>query len=342
MTAKVLSELFGLEIVGNIEANISNVAKLEDAKEGDLTFFSDSKYVKYLKDTKATVIIVKKDFTDYELAKTYIKADNPYIIFLMIVDKFFKPIITLDGIDVTACIEKSCNVECNVAIGKNVVISANSSIGKDTKIFHNCVIGENVKMGENCLIYPNVSIADKTVIGNNVIIYSGAVIGTDGFGYLRDENGNHVKIPQIGNVVIEDDVEIGANTCIDRAALGSTVIKKGTKLDNLVQIGHNVQIGEQTAISSQTGVSGSTKIGSYCTFGGQVGLADHIEIGDKVMIGAKSGVSRSIPSNNAYMGIPAKDFKKFTRIEAHIRNIEDYANRIKILEKTIEELKNKL
>lgn len=339
MKVQEIAKLFNLQVIGNPEAEFTNVANLEFASENDLTFYGDIKYKHQLENTKAKIIIVKEDFNDYKSSITYLKAQNPYLIFLMIIDQFFKPKIELEGIDASSFVDKSSIIGDNTSIGKNVVIGKNCKIGKNNKIFHNTVIGNDVIIGDNCLIYPNVYIGDRVKIGNNVIIYPGVVIGSDGFGYLRDNNGNHHKIPQIGDVVIEDDVEIGANSCIDRAALGSTIIKKGTKIDNLVQIAHNVIVGEQTAISSQSGIAGSSKIGSYCTFGGQVGIADHITIGDRVMLGAQSGVSKSLKGDAIYMGTPAKEYKKYIKIETYQRNLEELFEKVKQLEQEIITLK---
>jgi UDP-3-O-[3-hydroxymyristoyl] glucosamine N-acyltransferase len=200
------------------------------------------------------------------------------------------------------------------------------------------VILENVEIGDNVLIFPTVTIRENSKIGNNVIIHSGSVIGSDGFGYTPNEKGEYVKIPQIGNVIIEDDVEIGSNVSIDRAMLGSTIIKKGSKIDNLVQIAHNVIIGENTAISAQTGVSGSTEIGNNVIVAGQVGFADHLVIADKVIVAAKSGVSKSLTKPGIYFGSPAKEHREALRLEGHIRSLPDYAAKIKELEKRIEEL----
>jgi UDP-3-O-[3-hydroxymyristoyl] glucosamine N-acyltransferase len=330
-----IANLFNLKIVGDPNREFIGVANLEFATENDLTFYGDVKYKNLLEKTKSKCIIVKNDFIDFKEDVTYLLSDRPYVVFLMIIDKFFKPKIELSGIDETSFIPDSAVVGDNVAIGRNVVVGQNSKIGANTIIFHNTVIGNDVEIGQNCLIYPNVYIGDRCKIGNNVILYSGVVIGSDGFGYLRDENGNHVKIPQIGNVIIEDYVEIGANSCIDRAALGSTIIKKGTKIDNLVQVAHNVIIGQETAISSQSGIAGSTKIGSYCTFGGQVGIADHVTIGDKVILGAQSGVSKSLKGNNIYMGTPAREYKKYVVTETLLRNLEQLFEKIKILEEKV-------
>ncbi len=214
-------------------------------------------------------------------------------------------------------------------------------LASNTKIYHNSVILENCKIGNNVLIFPNVTIRENSVIGNNVIIHSGTVIGSDGFGFSPNSEGVYQKIPQIGNVVIEDDVEIGSNVSIDRAAIGSTVIGKGVKLDNLIQIAHNVKVGKNTVMSAQTGISGSTKIGENCIMAGQVGCVGHIEIGDNVLIGAQSGISKSLLKPGTYFGSPAKELKTTLKLEAHIRSLPDYLEKIKKLEEKVSQLENK-
>ena len=224
-------------------------------------------------------------------------------------------------------------------MGKNVVIGPNCKIGNNVKIFHNSVILDNVEVGDNSLIYQNVSIREDSKIGKNVIIHAGAVIGSDGFGYRKDEKGVYNKVPQIGNVILEDDVEIGANTTIDRAALGSTIVKKGTKIDNLVQIAHNVSVGSNTVMSAQSGVSGSVKIGDNVIIAGQVGLAGHLEITDNVVLMAQSGVAKTISKPGLYFGSPAKEARTAKILEAHFRNFPEYVERIKKLEEEIKKLK---
>jgi UDP-3-O-[3-hydroxymyristoyl] glucosamine N-acyltransferase len=230
----------------------------------------------------------------------------------------------------------------NIAVGKNVVIDVGCSIGDNTIIYHNSVIMENVKIGASCLIYPNVSIRENCVLGNNCIIHSNTVIGSDGFGYIPNDKGEYQKVPQIGNVVLEDDVELGSNVSIDRAALGSTTIKKGVKIDNLVQIAHNVQVGDNTVIASQSGIAGSTTIGKHCMLAGQVGIVGHIEIADQVIIGAQSGVSKSITKPGKYRGSPADDMGKTLKLEAHLRNVPAYSEKIKKLEEKIASLEVKI
>ena len=230
----------------------------------------------------------------------------------------------------------------NAAIGKNVVISAGCKIGNNVKIFHNTVILEDVELGDDVVIYQNVSVREKCKIGNRVMIHAGTVIGADGFGYSQDENKIYHKIPQIGNVVIEDDVELGANVTVDRAALGSTIIKRGSKIDNLVQVAHNVFIGEDAILAAQAGVSGSSKIGNRSILAGQVGIAGHLEIGENVVLIAQSGVSKSILKPGYYFGSPAKELKTAFKLEAHIRNLPGYTERLEELEKEVKQLKEQL
>jgi UDP-3-O-[3-hydroxymyristoyl] glucosamine N-acyltransferase len=335
---KDAADLIGGKIFGNENSLIHNVAKIEEASEGELTFLYHPAYEKYFPDTKATAIIVKSGIEKSRDDITYIEVEKPNIALHKIIMHFFNPEFKLEGIDDTAFIDESAEIGSNTAIGKNVVVSKNCKIGNNVKIFHNTVISENVIIDDDCLIFSNVSIREDCKIGKRVIIHSGTVIGSDGFGYTPDENGIYNKIPQIGNVVLEDDVEIGSNVSIDRAALGSTTIKKNAKIDNLVQIAHNVTIGENTVISAQTGVSGSTKVGNNSILAGQVGLVGHIEIGDKVIVGAQAGVSKSLTKPGTYSGSPAQELKDRLRLEAQVRNLPKYAQRIKELEKKIGEL----
>lgn len=291
---KEIAELVGGKVIGNDKISINNVAKIDEAKPGDITFIYLPAYEKYFESTSASAILVKKDFDRTKDGITLIKVDAPDKAFLKIILKYFSPEFNLEGIDNTAFIHPSAVVGENVALGKNVVISAGCRIGDNTKIFHNTVLYDNVEIGSDCLFFSNISIRENCKVGNKVILHSGVVIGSDGFGFNPDDKGVYQKVPQIGNVMLEDDVEIGSNVSIDRAALGSTIIKRGTKIDNLVQIAHNVVVGEDTVISSQTGISGSTKIGNNCVIAGQVGIVGHIEIGDKVVLMAQSGISKSI------------------------------------------------
>lgn len=342
LTVKQIAELVSGKIIGDENLEITSLAKIDEAKQGELSFIYLPAYEKFQNTTKASALLVKPDLNKTRNDLTYIEVSSPEKAFFTILREFFSPEFQLEGIDKTAFVHPNAKLGKNVGIGKNVVISQGCVIGDNTKIFHNTVLYENVEIGNDCLLFSNISIRENCKIGNRVIIHSGTVIGSDGFGFNPDEKGVYQKIPQIGNVVIEDDVELGANVAIDRAALGSTIIKRGTKIDNLVQIAHNVVIGEDTVISSQTGISGSTKIGNHVIIAGQVGIVGHIEIGDNVVLMAQSGISKSIKKPGYYFGYPAKELKTSQKLEAHIRSLPDYAERIKVLEKEIEELKNKI
>lgn len=333
-----IASLIDGKIFGDKSLVISNVAKIEEAKPGDITFLYLSSYEKFFNSTKASAIIVKTGFEKSRNDISYIETSTPEKAFFQIVRKFFSPKFPLSGIDTSAFIHPSAKIGTNAAIGKNVVISEGCVVGDNTKIFHNTTFADNVNIGNNCLIHSNVSVREECKIGDNVIIHSGSVIGSDGFGYSPNEKGEYIKIPQIGNVIIEDDVEIGSNVSIDRAAIGSTIIKRGCKIDNLVQIAHNVSIGENTVISAQTGVSGSTKVGNYCILAGQSGLVGHIELGDKVVITAQAGVSKSILKPGYYSGSPAMEMRTHQKMQAQIRFIPDYVDRIKELENQIKSL----
>lgn len=325
-------------VFGDSDGVIENLNKIEDAVQGDLTFLGSSSYQKYFQNTSATAIFVKRDFAKSRRDIIYIEVDDPGKAFLKVLAAYFNPSFDLKGIDPTASIHPSVFIGAHVAIGKNVVVEEGCVIGENTKIYHNTVILKKTVIGNQCLIFQNVSIREFSVLGNGIILHPGVVIGSDGFGFTPDAKGVYQKIPQIGNVIIEDDVEIGANTTIDRAALGSTIIRRGTKIDNLVQIAHNVSVGEDTVMSSQVGIAGSTKVGSHCVLAGQAGLTGHIELGDNVIIGAQSGISKSITEPGVYFGYPAKPLKTALRLEAHIRNLPEYADKIKQLEAKISQL----
>lgn len=334
-----IAKLVGGKLIGDADLIIESVAKIDEAKKGDLTFLYLSHYEKFFSSTGASAILVKPDFNKTRSDISYIEVDAPEKAFASVIINFFSPEFKLNGIDKTAFIDSSSSVGKNVALGKNVVIGANCVIGNNVKIFHNTVLLDNVEVGENSILFQNISVREDCKIGKRVIIHPGAVIGADGFGYQKDEKGVYHKVPQIGNVVIEDDVEVGANSTIDRAALGSTIVKKGSKIDNLVQIAHNVSVGNNTVMSAQSGVSGSVKIGDNSILAGQVGIAGHLEIGDNVILIAQSGVSKSITKPGMYFGSPAKEFRTAKILEAHIRNLPEYSERIKKLEDEIKKLK---
>lgn len=339
LTVKQIAELVSGKVIGDENTTIHSLAKIDEAAPGDLSFIYLPAYEKFQQTTKASALLVKPELQKTRSDITYIEVESPEKAFFSILREFFTPEFPLYGIDQTAFVHPESKLGKNVALGKNVVVSKGCVIGNNTKIFHNTVLYEDVEIGSDCLIFSNISIREKCKIGNRVIVHSGTVIGSDGFGFNPDEKGVYHKIPQIGNVIIEDDVELGANVTIDRAALGSTIIKRGTKIDNLVQIAHNVVVGEDTVISSQTGISGSTKIGNHVIIAGQVGIVGHIEIGDNVVLMAQSGISKSIKKPGYYFGYPAKELKTSQKLEAHIRHLPDYAEKIKKLEEEIKNLK---
>lgn len=334
-----IADFIGGEITGDEKLEIKNLAKIEEARPGDLTFLYLSHYEKYFPGTKASALLVKPGFNKTRSDISYVEVPDPNKAFFKLVRKFFPPSYPLEGIDKTAFVHSSASLGGNVSLGRNVVISEGCSIGNNVKIFHNTVLLQNVEIGDDCLIFQNVSIRENCKIGNRAIIHPGTVIGSDGFGFEPDDEGKFHKIPQIGDVIIEDDVELGSNVSIDRASIGSTIIKRGVKIDNLVQIAHNVLIGENTVISAQAGISGSTKVGKNCFILGQVGLTGHIEIADNVILIAQSGVSKSITKAGTYFGSPAKEVKTAFKLESHIRNLPEYVRKISELENEIEKLK---
>ena len=341
-TLKEIAELVGGKLFGDGSVVIKNLAKIEEAVPGDLTFLYLPVYEKFFPSTHASAILVKPDFKKVREDIAYIEVKDPNKAFFKIVNQFFTPDFKLEGIDSTAYIHPSAKLGNNVSLGKNVVISSGCLIGNNVKIFHNTVLHDDVIIGNDSLIFSNVSIREKCIVGERVIIHQGAVIGSDGFGYDIDEKGVFHKIYQIGIVRIEDDVELGANVCIDRASTGATVIKKGVKIDNLVHVAHNVIIDENTAIAAQVGISGSTKIGKNCLIAGQVGIVGHIEIADKVTLIAQSGVSKGISKSGTYFGAPAKEMGTALRLEGHIRSLPQYAAKIQQLENQIKELLDKI
>lgn len=313
---------------------ISGISSLEDAEKGDLVFLAHRKYRGQLEHTKASAAIIPADEKFDRIP--VIKSENPQLSFINAVGYFFHPYSPEPGIHSLACVSPTAKVGKNVSIGAFSCIGDDVEIGNRTVIFPFVAIYPFTKVGHNCTIHSHVSIREESLIGNRVIIHNGAVIGSDGFGYIQDKRKSHVKIPQKGVVVIQDDVEIGANTTIDRASLGKTIIRKGTKIDNLVQIAHNVEIGSDVILVAQTGIAGSSKLGKKVIAGGQVGIADHVEIGDNVILAAKSGVTKSIPPNSMVAGIPHLDIRDWRKAWVSIPQLYDLLKEIKKLKKKIE------
>ncbi|NOZ60624.1 MAG: UDP-3-O-(3-hydroxymyristoyl)glucosamine N-acyltransferase [Calditrichaeota bacterium] len=338
LTVSQIARFVDGTLEGDGSAIVYGVAKIEDARDGEIAFISNPKYAKFIESTQASAVIVGHDFPATE--KTIIRTANPYVAFLRVLRYFHPRKEMLDeGIHPSAVIHPSVFVGEGTRIGAGVVIGKNSVIAKDCQIFPNVVIGEDVQVGDKTLIYANVTLREQVHIGRNVIIHSGTVIGSDGFGFAREGEIYH-KIPQVGIVIVEDDVEIGANCTIDRATLGQTIIRKGVKLDNLIQVAHNVEIGENTVIAAQSGIAGSTKLGKNVVIGGQVGIVGHIEIADQVTIAAQSGVTKPLPSKIVVFGYPARPIMQAKREEAALRKLPQLLKRISELEAKITRLEN--
>jgi UDP-3-O-[3-hydroxymyristoyl] glucosamine N-acyltransferase len=327
---------------GNLECKVSGFAKIEEGRPGTLTFLANPKYAHYIYETKASIILVNDDFQAEKALPptlTLIRVPDAYAALAQLLSLVESNKPRKQGIETPSYINASAHLpEKEVYIGAFAYIGENVRLGKNTAIYPHAYIGDNVEIGENTLIYSGVKIYENCKIGRNCIIHSGAVIGADGFGFAK-EGDKFKKIPQLGNVVIEDDVEIGANTTIDRAVMDSTIIRQGVKLDNLIQIAHNVEIGENTAIAAQAGISGSTKIGKNCIMGGQVGLGGHIKIGEKVSIGAQSGIISNIEDGRNIMGAPAIDVKNFFRSSIVFQKLPEMYRQLNQLEKEMKEIK---
>jgi len=338
--AKQIADLIGGKVEGNAQATVHTFAKIEEGKEGAISFLSNPKYAHYLYDTKSTIVLVNDDLQlEKAVSATLIRVPNAYdaVAKLLQIYESMKPKKT--GIDPLASISPKATIGQNVYIGPFAVVSDGAVIGDGTQIYPHTVIGEGVKIGQNVLLYPNVTIYQGCQLGNNVTIHAGSVIGADGFGFAPNQEG-YDKIPQIGIVVIEDNVEIGANTCVDRSTMGQTVIHKGVKLDNLVQIAHNCEVGENTVMSAQAGLAGSTKIGSWCMVGGQAGFAGHIHVADKTFVGAQCGVIGNTKGNGeTLIGSPAMDPKVYFKGMAMLRRLPDMYKQLSELQKQVEELK---
>jgi UDP-3-O-[3-hydroxymyristoyl] glucosamine N-acyltransferase len=341
-TAQQIATLIQGRLEGDPEARVSEVAKIEEAGSGSLCFISNPRYEEYLYTSEASIIIVNESLELLRPVKpTLVRVKDAYSGFAFLLEKYNEMIAggIKTGIEQPSYIAKSARIGQDVYIGAFTYIGENAVIGDGMKIYPGCYIGNNVVLGANGKLCAGVKIYDQCLLGANVVIHSGTVVGGDGFGFAPLEDGTYKKIPQLGNVIIEDDVEIGANTTVDRATMGSTIIRKGVKLDNLIMIAHNVEIGEHTVIAAQTGVSGSTKIGKNCVIGGQVGIVGHIHIADGTRINAQSGLSKSITTPNTTVnGTPAFEYKNSLRSQAVFRNLPDMQQRIQKLEDMVQEL----
>ncbi|MDT0551652.1 UDP-3-O-(3-hydroxymyristoyl)glucosamine N-acyltransferase [Urechidicola vernalis] len=338
--ASQIAEILEAEIVGNPDIEVSTLSKIEEGAEGSLTFLSNPKYTSFIYSTNASVVVVNKTFEpEKEIASTLLKVDDAYKSFSKLLAFYNEYKGAKSGREEPHFISSSASIGNGEYIGAFAYIGERVRIGENCKIHPNVFIGDDVVIGDDTTLYSGVKVYHETKIGSNCMINSGSVIGADGFGFAPDENGEYNKIPQIGNVIIEDNVDIGTCTTIDRATLGSTFIRKGVKLDNQIQIAHNVEIGKNTVIASQTGIAGSSKIGENCQIGGQVGIAGHLTIGNNVRIQAQSGVGGNIKDNEVLYGSPAIGYSNYTKSYVHFKNLPSIVNKMYKLEKELKELK---
>ncbi len=339
-TAKQIAEFVGGHVEGNENAAVHTFAKIEEGTPGALSFLSNPKYTHYLYETKSSIVLINEDVElEKPVEATLVRVKNAYesVARLLQLYESMKP--AKKGIDTLASISPSAKIGQDVYIGAFVVIGDGAVIGDGTQIYPHTVIGDGVTIGTKCLLYPNVTVYQGCKLGNNVTIHAGSVIGADGFGFAPNAEG-YDKIPQIGIVVIEDNVEIGANTCVDRSTMGQTVIHKGVKLDNLIQVAHNCEIGENTVMAAQVGIAGSTKIGRNNMVGGQVGFAGHITVGDNNAFGAQSGIPNSVGDNLRLMGSPAINSRDWARQVVYIKSLEKMSDDIRELKKQLKALQN--
>lgn len=341
-SAKQIAAFIQGEIIGDENATVHTFAKIEEGIPGAISFLSNPKYTPYIYETEASIVLVNKDFTpEQEVKATLIKVDNAYesLAKLLNLYEMSKPKRT--GIDPRAYVAETAKIGKDVYIAPFACIGDHAEVGDNTVIHPHATVGGGAKIGSNCILYANSTVYHDCRVGNNCILHAGCVIGADGFGFAPTPQG-YEKIPQIGIVILEDNVEVGANTCIDRATMGATVIHSGVKLDNLVQIAHNDEIGSHTVMAAQVGIAGSTKVGEWCMFGGQVGIAGHIKIGDQVNLGAQSGVPSSIESGKQLIGTPPCEIKPYFKAAAITRKLPDMYKELYTLRKEIEELKQQL
>lgn len=335
-TAAQIAVILEGEVEGNPEIEVSKLSKIEEGGPESLSFLANPKYTQFIYTTKASIVIVNKIFkVEKEINSTLIRVEDAYKSFSKLLEYYNQVKMNKTGIESPVFISKSAIYGENIYIGAFAYLGENIKIGNNTKIYPNVYIGDNVTIGDNVILFSGAKIYSDTIIGDNCVIHSSAILGADGFGFAPNEKGEFIKVPQTGNVIIEDNVDVGAATSIDRATLGSTIIRKGVKLDNHIQIAHNVEIGKNTVIAAQTGIAGSTKIGENCMIGGQVGIVGHITIGNNVKIQAQSGIGRNVKDNEILQGSPALPYSDYNKSYVHFKNLPKTMNRINILEKTI-------
>ena len=328
-TAGQIADQLNGTVVGNRDVDINTLSKIEEGKKGSLTFLANPKYTEFIYSTDASATIVSNDFEPTEkITTTLIKVKDPYSSFTTILELFNNDKSKRSGISDKSDIDKSSTISKSSYVGSFTTVGKNSIVGDNCVIDNQVFIGDNVKIGNNCNIYPGTKILNDTIIGNSCIIHSSCSIGSDGFGFAPNDDGTYKKIPQTGNVVIGNNVEIGSNSTIDRATIGSTIINDGVKLDNQIQIAHNVEIGENTAIAAQSGIAGSTKIGKNCMIGGQVGIIGHLKIGDNVKIQAQAGVTSDVESNARITGTPAISYMNYNKSYIHFKNLPEIVKKI--------------
>lgn len=343
-TAQQIADILEGDIVGNPDAEVSKISKIEVGEKGSLTFLSNPKYNSFLYTTNASIVIVDQNFQpEKKTTTTLIKVQNAYEAFSRILEFYNQVKNNKLGRDTPHFISDSAKIGENEYIGAFSYIGENVTIGKNVKIYPNTFIGDNTTIGNNCILFSGVKIYSETIIGNHCKIHSGTIIGSDGFGFRPDQNGSYTAIPQIGNVIIEDHVDIGSSCTIDRATMGSTIIRQGVKLDNQIQVAHNVEIGKNTVIAAQTGIAGSTKVGENCMIGGQVGISGHLTLGDNLKIQAQSGISKSLKSNKVVQGTPAFSYSEFNKSYIHFKNLPKIISQINTIEKelSIQKIKKK-
>ncbi len=341
-TAEMIAAALGGEVVGDASAAVHTVSSIEEGKAGSLAYLTNPKYEPFLYTTRASIVLVDRTFEPAQpVAATLVKVDDAAacVVRLLAMYEAAKPRRT--GISERASVSERAEVGDDCYIGDFAVVEEGVRIGAGCRIYPQVWLGRGTTVGAGTILYPGVRIYEGCVVGERCILHAGAVIGADGFGFMPNADGGFDKIPQLGNVVIEDDVEIGANTCIDRAKTDSTVIRRGVKLDNLIQIGHNVQIGENTVSSAQTGIAGTSRVGRNCFLAGQVGIADHVTVGDRVKIGSKSGIDKNVPDGEVRLGYPALPGMQYHRSSAVFKNLPDLARKVQALEKEVTELKKR-
>lgn len=341
-TAQQIAHIINGQVDGDAGAMVNTVAKIEEGRPGALSFLANPKYTSYIYDTESSVVIVNNDFVpERPIKATLIRVADAYSAFARLLELYHSTSADKKGLSSLAFVSATATIGTEVYVGEFAYIGERVVVGNGAKIYPQVYVGDDCVVGEGTILYPGVKLYNKTQVGKQCILHAGAVVGSDGFGFAPQTDGTYRKVPQTGNVIIEDYVEIGANTTIDRATLGSTIIKRGVKLDNLIQVAHNVEIGEDTVIAAQTGISGSTKLGARCMIGGQVGLAGHLNVAEETKLGAQSGVGSNINEKGQLLiGTPAIPIKDFKRAHVHFKNLDEMARQLRQLEERVKQLES--